>query len=346
MIIDPDAKEESSGNISTAVSYEPNKVSKTVVTPVENNSSESTPKKAEAIKTAVTEKPKVIVANKTVAEPKKTAVTKTATEAKKEVIIATNSSQKTTLSPSIKKEAVTNTTETTKVAEQKPLPSISKPTLTAVVSKQEMVQTTSKPIEAAIEKPTSKSSPVIEEKNVVTTEVAKPNVRNLTPVLKLGDKGAKNGARPVFTPVGKIEPTAKQIEEKKVNEYVQTNEKYNEVDEEAEKAALNVLISNIKKEERRENGEKVTAVYVNIIETYERVAEKGYRSAYLFRVIADSFYFSGKMDKAARWYNELFGIKTKLEPVYYYRYGATLIKTGETEKGNAMIEKFSELEHQ
>ncbi|MCG9792365.1 hypothetical protein [Flavobacterium algicola] len=156
----------------------------------------------------------------------------------------------------------------------------------------------------------------------------------------------KKTSKPYFTPVGKVEPIVAEIEQSNYIEEIESNSAAVEIDEAAEKAALAVLISNIKKTEAAKavkTGEKVTSVYVNIIDTYERIADKGYKSAYVFRVIADSFYFSDKFDKAARWYTELFNMTTKLDPVYFYRYGASLKKSGNTKKGDALIEKFSSL---
>jgi hypothetical protein len=39
-----------------------------------------------------------------------------------------------------------------------------------------------------------------------------------------------------------------------------------------------------------------------------RVAEKGYKSAEIFQKLGNAFYFNDELDKAARWYAELFAI--------------------------------------
>lgn len=52
------------------------------------------------------------------------------------------------------------------------------------------------------------------------------------------------------------------------------------------------------------------------------------------------------MEKAARWYEELFAMTTDLEPVFYFRFGDALKKTGKTERGNTMVEKFNQLSDQ
>jgi len=80
-----------------------------------------------------------------------------------------------------------------------------------------------------------------------------------------------------------------------------------------------------------------------IIHTYERVAEKGYKSVELFQKLGNSFYFNEELDKAARWYGELFEMTLDLEPEYYYRYSHSLKAIGENEKANEMLEKFNQL---
>lgn len=90
-------------------------------------------------------------------------------------------------------------------------------------------------------------------------------------------------------------------------------------------------------------GEKRDFILINVIEVYERVLEKGYESVFMFKKVADYYYFKGQMEKATKWYGKLFEMANDLEPIYYYRFGIVLIKTGEIEKGNAMIEKFNQL---
>ncbi len=81
-------------------------------------------------------------------------------------------------------------------------------------------------------------------------------------------------------------------------------------------------------------------VYINAINTYERVAEKGYKSADMFKKVANSYYFNAEMDKAAKWYGELFTITSDVEAEYYYRYAQSLKSIGQNEKANEMMEKF------
>ncbi|MES2240307.1 MAG: flagellar motor protein MotB [Bacteroidota bacterium] len=79
--------------------------------------------------------------------------------------------------------------------------------------------------------------------------------------------------------------------------------------------------------------------YVNVTKTYERVAEKGYKSIDLFQKLGNAFYADLNMTKAAKWYGELFELTTDLDPVYYDQYAKSLCSIGEDEKANAILEK-------
>ncbi|MEO8254170.1 MAG: hypothetical protein ABI554_07240 [Flavobacterium sp.] len=89
--------------------------------------------------------------------------------------------------------------------------------------------------------------------------------------------------------------------------------------------------------------DKKDYVLVNVGAVYERVAQKGYKSVYMFREMANGFYFKNQMEKAVKWYEELFAMTKDVEAVYYFRYGDALKKIGKTAEGNAMIEKFNKM---
>ena len=80
--------------------------------------------------------------------------------------------------------------------------------------------------------------------------------------------------------------------------------------------------------------------YIDAIKTYERVAEKGYKSVDMFQKLGNSYYFNGELDKAAKWYDELFTMAPDQQPEYFYRYAQSLKAVGQTEKANEMLEKF------
>lgn len=84
-------------------------------------------------------------------------------------------------------------------------------------------------------------------------------------------------------------------------------------------------------------------ILVRVVEVYERVLRKGYKSAYMLKEVANFYYFKDQMDEAVKWYEELFAMTNDLAPVFYYRFGYALKKTGNAERGDAMVEKFNQL---
>jgi hypothetical protein len=83
--------------------------------------------------------------------------------------------------------------------------------------------------------------------------------------------------------------------------------------------------------------------YINIIKTYEKVAEKGYKSVVMFKKLGNNFYFNNDMGKAVRWYGELFAMEEKLDSEYYYRYATALKVVGQKEKSDNIMQKFNQL---
>lgn len=81
--------------------------------------------------------------------------------------------------------------------------------------------------------------------------------------------------------------------------------------------------------------------YIDAIEIYEKVANKGYKSAELFKKLGNAYYFNGELDKAAKWYNELFQLNEEVEPEYYYRYSQCLKAQNDYEKANEYLENFA-----
>ncbi|MCD0471835.1 OmpA family protein [Flavobacterium sp. JAS] len=82
--------------------------------------------------------------------------------------------------------------------------------------------------------------------------------------------------------------------------------------------------------------------YINAIKTYERIAEKGYKSADMFKKLGNSFYFNSEFDKAAKWYGELFAMNSEIEPEYYYRYAQSLKSSGDLVKANQILDLFNQ----
>ncbi|WET02137.1 OmpA family protein [Flavobacterium sp. YJ01] len=80
--------------------------------------------------------------------------------------------------------------------------------------------------------------------------------------------------------------------------------------------------------------------YVDAIKTYEKVANKGYKSEDMFKKLGNSYYFNSDFANAAKWYGELFTMNTSVEPEYYYRYAQSLKSIGENNKANSLLDQF------
>ncbi|UUC44500.1 OmpA family protein [Flavobacterium cerinum] len=80
--------------------------------------------------------------------------------------------------------------------------------------------------------------------------------------------------------------------------------------------------------------------YIDAIKVYEKVAEKGYKSANLFENLGNAYYFNGELDKAEKWYGELFALNQTVDPIYYFRYSQSLKSIGQYDKANSMLKTF------
>lgn len=83
--------------------------------------------------------------------------------------------------------------------------------------------------------------------------------------------------------------------------------------------------------------------YIDAIKTYEAVAEKGYRSEEVFQKLGNAYYFNGELDRANRWYTELFSMGEPKDAEYYYRYSHTLKSVGDYKKANEMLDRFAQI---
>ncbi|WP_281634470.1 hypothetical protein [Flavobacterium luteolum] len=81
-------------------------------------------------------------------------------------------------------------------------------------------------------------------------------------------------------------------------------------------------------------------VSVNVVDTYEKVIDKGYKSIDMLKKVADRFYFEGNLSAAAGYYTQLFEEAKDLEVIYYYRYAQSLKAINENEKANTLMKRF------
>ena len=84
--------------------------------------------------------------------------------------------------------------------------------------------------------------------------------------------------------------------------------------------------------------------YIDAIEIYEKVADKGFKSQELFQKLGDAYYFNSDFEKAYKWYNQLMQLKTTtITAEHYYRYAQTLKAVGKLQEATAMLQKFKAL---
>jgi hypothetical protein len=85
---------------------------------------------------------------------------------------------------------------------------------------------------------------------------------------------------------------------------------------------------------------KENYVTIDIVTTYERVLEKGYKSVDMLTKVADRHFLNNELEQAAKWYNQLFELTKDLDAVHYYRYAKSLEAINELEKSNEMMAIF------
>lgn len=84
----------------------------------------------------------------------------------------------------------------------------------------------------------------------------------------------------------------------------------------------------------------IKTVYINPIETYERMAEKGIKSVEIFKNLGDSFYYKNEYVKAIKYYEELFKMTHNLDPEYYLKYSNALKSMGQIAYSEELLEKY------
>lgn len=80
--------------------------------------------------------------------------------------------------------------------------------------------------------------------------------------------------------------------------------------------------------------------YIDAIQTYERLAAKGYQSAEMFEKLGNAYYFNSDFEKAAQSYEKLYQLQSELAPEYYYRYAQSLKASGKEKEAASVLAKF------
>jgi outer membrane protein OmpA-like peptidoglycan-associated protein/tetratricopeptide (TPR) repeat protein len=81
-------------------------------------------------------------------------------------------------------------------------------------------------------------------------------------------------------------------------------------------------------------------LYVDAIATYEKVADKGYKDEKMFQKLGDAYYFIANLEKAEKWYTELFNMNANQQAEYCYRYSQTLKAVKNYAKADKILEQF------
>lgn len=85
--------------------------------------------------------------------------------------------------------------------------------------------------------------------------------------------------------------------------------------------------------------------YIDAIKTYEKVAEKGYKSADMFKKLGNSYYFNAQLQQASKWYEALFEMNPNdIEAEYYFRYAQSLRSINQNDKANKIISDLNKKE--
>ncbi len=80
--------------------------------------------------------------------------------------------------------------------------------------------------------------------------------------------------------------------------------------------------------------------YIDAIDIYKKVAEKGFKDEEIYKKLGDAYYFNADYDEALKWYNKLFIINPDCDTEYYFRYGQTLKATNNYTKADSYLKKY------
>ncbi len=81
--------------------------------------------------------------------------------------------------------------------------------------------------------------------------------------------------------------------------------------------------------------------YIDAIESFERIANKGYKSVEIFQKLGNAYYFNADFINAEKWYSELFKLSDDVDREYYYRYAQALKSVGNYTKSDSYMQKFA-----
>ncbi|WP_281633128.1 OmpA family protein [Flavobacterium luteolum] len=80
--------------------------------------------------------------------------------------------------------------------------------------------------------------------------------------------------------------------------------------------------------------------YVDAVKVFERVYERGYKSADMLKKLGNAYYYKADYQNAVKWYGELFSMPDAKEGEYYYRYAQSLKAVQNYAKADEMLQEF------
>lgn len=82
--------------------------------------------------------------------------------------------------------------------------------------------------------------------------------------------------------------------------------------------------------------------YADAAKAYEKIIKKGYREERILQRLANSYYFTGDLQQALQYYDELFLLNDNQDADYVFRYSQCLKTDGNYTKSDQVLEKFSQ----
>jgi len=86
--------------------------------------------------------------------------------------------------------------------------------------------------------------------------------------------------------------------------------------------------------------------YVDAVKIYEKVFNRGYKSADMLKKLGNAYYFQADYANASKWYAELFLMPEAKEAEYYYRYAQSLKANMDYAKADELLSTFYKMDKQ
>ncbi|MGL2967620.1 OmpA family protein [Flavobacterium sp. XGLA_31] len=96
------------------------------------------------------------------------------------------------------------------------------------------------------------------------------------------------------------------------------------------------------KSEVRGDKEYGKYAYIDAIKTYERIYQKGYKSPDMLLKLGNAYYFNADLEKANKYYEELYAANPEQDAEFYYRYAQSLRAVKDNVKANQMMAQFAQ----